>query len=57
MSKRPLKEAEGMYLYTHSEIQPLPAKTAKHALTGRAGRRDRTRRSNVTVEKLNDNAE
>jgi hypothetical protein len=33
------------------QIQPLPAESAKLVLTGRAGRRDRTRRSSVTVEK------
>jgi hypothetical protein len=50
MSKRPLKEVEGMYLYTPQTIQPLPAKSAKHVLIERAGRHDRMRRSSVTVE-------
>jgi hypothetical protein len=45
-------------IYTpHSQIQPLPANSVKYTLTRRAGRHDRTRRSNVTVEKLKDIAE
>jgi hypothetical protein len=57
MSKRPLKEVAGCIYTSHSQIQPLPANSAKYALTGRAGRRDLTRRSNVTVENLTDIAE
>jgi hypothetical protein len=50
MSKRPLKEVEGMYLYT-----PQSNRTVTYQLS--KIRTDRTRRSNVTVEKLNDIAE
>jgi hypothetical protein len=57
MSKRPLKEVGGCIYTPHSQIQPLPANSAKHALTERAGRRDRTRRSSVTVENQNNTAE
>jgi hypothetical protein len=46
-----------VFIHPHRQIQPLPANSAKHALTGRAGQCDRTRRSSVTVEKLNDIAE
>jgi hypothetical protein len=57
MSKRPLKEVEGMYLYTPQSNPTVTSQNSKHALTGRAGRRDRTRRLSVTVENQNDTAE
>jgi hypothetical protein len=50
MSKRPLKEVEGMYLYTP---QTNPTVTSQLSKT----RTDRTRRSSVTVENQNDTAE
>jgi hypothetical protein len=50
MSKRPLKEVEGMYLYTPQSNPTVTCQLSKI-------RTDRMRRSNVTVEKLNDIAE
>jgi hypothetical protein len=57
MSKRPLKEVEGMYLYTPQTNATVTCQLSKNTLTGCAGRRDRTRRSKAMVENENDIAE
>jgi hypothetical protein len=47
-----------LHVFIHPQTNTtLPANSTKHALTERADRRDRTRRSSVTVENQNDTAE
>jgi hypothetical protein len=57
ISKRPLKEVEGMYLYTLQSNPTVTYQLSKNALIGHVGRRDWTRRSIVTVEILTDSVE